>query len=173
MCLQIMVKYESQTKTSIVSSEYLQTLCKSIVRGKSVDKLAKVVYQSPMKAHLHHLMLAQLSCDSQGLCRRKEPSILRAVSPDSLLNINWTKIISEWKQRSKLLYEVLEAIAVNKKGKKRARSHSEKSYPVIAVAGASLLFNRTPQMSCVHHTIGQILDHGGATNEVCLYKKND
>lgn len=36
----------------------------------------------------------------------------------------------------------------------------------LAVAVALLLRNRNTHMSAVHHVIGQILDHGGATDEV-------
>ena len=37
----------------------------------------------------------------------------------------------------------------------------------LAIAASVLLKNRNSQMSAIHHVIGQMLDHGGATDEVC------
>lgn len=88
------------------------------------------------------------------LCQVKNKSVLRNISPKNLESLSFKSIMNDCQLYAPLLLETL-ACVMNQPTENK-----------LAVAVALLLRNRNTHMSAVHHVIGQILDHGGATDEV-------
>ncbi|XP_077869540.1 uncharacterized protein LOC144361233 [Saccoglossus kowalevskii] len=162
--IQIVVKYDSQIKTKIVSNEDMQSMCKAVVGNRNLESVVKKLYKNTtMKCKLQKLVVKDLATQCQQLCSKKAPSLLRKTTPEDLLHINWKNLISEWKQRTPLLYDVLEAIAA--KDYAQTKYDPEVHHAVIGFHGAGLLHERNQNMSRVHYAIGMLLDHGGTKNE--------
>lgn len=94
------------------------------------------------------------------LCSTKNPSILRRIEVDQIANINFQEIRNEAKERAPILYGLLNH-AINKK----STSEVDKG---VAIAYSVILRLRCKDMSRIQHAIGQILDLGGATDEVYI-----
>lgn len=163
------VTYPSQTKTRLVKDAGQVKLLKAVVEGASADKLAGIIYRDDaFRPVLNKLACQKLSQECTSLCSDKQPSVLRNTAVDDLTNISWKAITEEWKQRSTLLYEVLEAIACKQPVKERTSSDIRRQHiPRIGFAGSALLFSRNPKMCQLQLAAGLVLDKGGATDEVC------
>ena len=99
-------------------------------------------------------ILQELASESTSLCQLSPPSLLRALQPHSLHNIDLDKIAQEWAERSKLMYEVLQTVM----GKKSSGANMR----AMAAAGAIQLQQRCcPQMNA----LGLQLDFGGTRDK--------
>lgn len=90
------------------------------------------------------------------LSNKKNYSVLRNISPKNLESLSFKSIINDCQLYAPLLLETL-ACVMNRPTENK-----------LAVAVALLLRIRNTHMSAIHHVIGQILDHGGATDEVWI-----
>lgn len=160
--------FPSQTKTKRVKNPLHQKILREIVAGRdSARNLAGILYRD--KAHrtvLHRLMCYRLSCDGAELCSDKKPCFLRKTSIDDLMDISWDNIIAEWRERSELLYEVLEAVTTKVHLLHCQPKSATSNFPSIGLAGSVLLNSRNPSVCRIQTAIGLILDQGGATDEV-------
>ena len=75
-----------------------------------------------------------------------------------LQNLDLEKIVNEWSERSRLLYEVLATII-------GTSNPSGKQAPPMAVAGSILLHQRNKQMSAVQNSLGLQMDFGGTRDK--------
>lgn len=100
-------------------------------------------------------VLKELEDQYKTLCQvKKNNSVLRNISPKNLESLSFKSIINDCQLYAPLLLETL-ACVMNRPTENK-----------LAVAVALLLRIRNTHMSAIHHVIGQILDHGGATDEV-------
>ncbi len=169
--LQVTIQYPAKEATRYVKEDLHRTLARAICEGSNPDKIAGIVYRhEPSRERLHKLMLHKLSQDCTRVCSDRFSSELQKKSTNDLQDIDWDKIIHEWKTASKLLYEVLEAIAskVKLETKKQHNASSSRHDSAIVVAGSVLLYHRNPKMCRIQMANGLILDQGGATDEVCI-----
>jgi hypothetical protein len=88
------------------------------------------------------------------LCSKKDPSLLRGNSPDCLASVDLKKIGTELQQRAPGFYQLLTGII------------DTIDYAAVVSSAAVLLHHKNQNMSLIHHMVGQLLEHGGATDEV-------
>jgi hypothetical protein len=125
------------------------------VRGEQIKGIARKLYTvDSLRSVLQKCVLKELENQCKKLCQVKSKSVLRNISPKNLESFSFKTIIDELRMYAPLLLDTLSSVM----------DHSEQNK--LAVAAAILLKNRNIHMSAVHHLVGQILDHGGATDEV-------
>lgn len=142
---------DSKVRTRFIKDSPWVAVLKSLVRGCKAETISKKIFKIEMlKKELVKLMLSDLNSQCQILCKTSKPSVLRGQDE---IHFKFESVCSELKERAPMLYDVLQTVT-------RKRNISR-----LAVAASVLLWNRNIHMSQVHQIIGQILDHGGATDE--------
>lgn len=125
------------------------------MRGDQAKGLARKLYSiDSLKCGLQKCVLKELDDECKKLCQVKSKSVLRNTSPKNLESFSFKRIIEELQMYAPLLLETLTSV----KNRTNQNRH--------AVAAAIILKNRNIHMSAFHHVVSQILDHGGATDEV-------
>ena len=172
--LQVTVTYLTQRKNKILQNTTLATFLKAVVRGEPPMKLAAILYRdNTYQPIINTLVCKRLSRECTALCSDKQPSVLRKTSADDLQTIDWNVIVSEWQDRAKLLYSVLESVAFkthmqHRKSTRTDEQTLKRHLPGIVQAGCALLFHRNPKMCRLQTAVGLVLDKGGTTDEVCF-----
>lgn len=91
------------------------------------------------------------------LCGKNNPSILRGSTTEDILSIDFLNIANELKERAPAFPQILEdTMNITK-------------HVALVSSAAVILHHRNQHMSLIHHVEGQLLDHGGATDEVCAF----
>ena len=106
-------------------------------------------------------VLHVLKEECTGLCSTTKPSLLRKASPEDLAEMDLSAVAVELKARSPLLFSVLTTIAgcdvtcsIDKIPHRTLSS--------LSVATGVLMHQRNMHVSAVQHSVGLILDFGGA-----------
>ena len=102
---------------------------------------------------LQKFFVKEIKKEANMLCSKTNPSLLRNISSDNLAKFKFETLKSELQIHSPLTFGVLNEVV---KG----------SATGVAVSAAVALHFRNMHMSSLHHIVSQILDHGGATDEV-------
>lgn len=148
-------RQDHKVRARIIKDGVWQSVVKSIVRGDKGPSISRKLYSiESLKPGLQRCVLKELEDQCKTLCQVKNKSVLRNISPKNLESLSFKSIINDCQLYAPLLLETL-ACVMNRPTENK-----------LAVAVALLLRNRNTHMSAVHHVIGQILDHGGATDEV-------
>jgi hypothetical protein len=134
----ITVEFPSKTVRKELSAE-LSSLGKALVFGPD-DRIARAVMKNPiLNRSVANLVLKKLGEELNGVCARKNPSILRKSAKDDILNFSLEKVCLELKERTPLFYGVLMTCANAKK---------ETTWlPSIVVAASVLLKQRNTHMN--------------------------
>ena len=142
-------------KSRITPAGSYQKIVKSISAKENKDKIGRLVYQSNLKSSINKCILKEIKRESIKLCSLKEDSILRDISSGNLAKFSLTTLDNEISQKAPVFHSFIKQFV---KG----------SVLGTAVTLAVALKSRNKHMSAFHHIIGQILDHGGATDQVVL-----
>ena len=131
----ITVEFPSKTVRKELSAE-LSSLGKALVFGPD-DRIARAVMKNPiLNRSVANLVLKKLGEELNGVCARKNPSVLRKSAKDYILNFSLEKVCQE---RTPLFYGVLMTYANVKK---------ETTWPPsIVVATSVLLKQRNTHMN--------------------------
>ena len=141
-------------RSGIVNGQWKGVL-KSILRGDKCKTIAKKIFSIASQRKDLCLLVTELAVkESRNICKLNNRSILRQVSGDNLCNVDAKKIVEEFKSRCSILHGLLSSVMGNASVLRQA------------VAVAVILFARNNHLSAFHHALGQILDQGGATDEV-------
>lgn len=95
------------------------------------------------------------------MCKAKDPSIFRNTEVDHLTSLNFPKIAFELQLKAPTLTNILKSCI--------KRTDNEVA---LCVLSSLTLRYRNNKISRLHHVVGQILDRGGATDEVTLFLNN-
>lgn len=153
-------KLQGVVKSRIVKGQWKSVL-KSILRGDKSKTLAKkIVGIEALRKDIHLLINGQAAKESKTISKLSDASFLRNSTGKDLCEMDMLPFIHELKTKCPVLHGLLESVM--------GKSTSLR----LSVAAAVLLFNRNNHLSAIHHVIGQILDQGGATDEVITNFKN-
>ena len=115
--------------------------------------------------------------ECKDFCGRKQPSLLRATSPDSLINLTDIQLNEEVRTRAPTLHRFLRAAALNErsqwkakegriKGEKSSNTDNDRSIPPVSMASSLLLRARCPQMSANAYRLSTLLWHASCEKQV-------
>lgn len=122
--------------------------------GQRTKYFEKIILYRIFKAWIAEVCSQELEDQFKTLCQVKNKSVLRNISQKNMESLSFKGIINDCQLYAPLLLETL-ACVMNRPTENK-----------LAVAVELLLRNRNTHMSAIHHVIGQILEHGGATDEV-------
>lgn len=132
-----------------------KSVVKSILRGEKSRTLAKKIFAlDSIKKDMCLLVNELAAKESKNICKPNSKSVLRQVSGEDLCKVDVEKFTQELKTKCSVLHGLLDSIMGNSTVLRQG------------VAAAVVLFARNNHLSGIHHAVGQILDQGGATDEV-------
>ena len=127
-------------------------------------RLAKLVVKDiHLKAHVIKYVADELKTECAHLCSKKNPSILRNVDHNAIVEFSFDKVVKEWTERAPIFLKMLSSICMKKEYQNASALH-----PALVISGATLLRRRNQHMSALHHIMGQILNQGCAKIEVII-----
>lgn len=146
---------DQKVRSRIIKEKGLYGVVVGLVRGNKPEViLNKLLKLKDFKEKAVKSVTKYVKEECKLLCGKKDASVLRGNSPDCLASVDFQRINAELRQRapvfSKLLADIMNT-----------------TEPVALVSSAAiLLHHRNQNMSLIHHVVGQLLEHGGATDEV-------
>ena len=147
----ISVQYPSKTVKKVLSSDF-EMLGKALIHGPP-SRIAKAVMKcKPINKLVIKQVLLTVSNEVRALCSRKNPSLLRQVKKDNLVNFNIELLCQEWEKRAPLSYAFF--LTCSSSGK---TGQSVKWYPSIGIAGSTLLKQRNNHMSATAIVLGLLV----------------
>ena len=108
-----------------------------------------------MKESINKCIVKEVIKESNALCAKNNNSVLRNIKSENLAKFKLESLYLEL-QNAPLIHDILNAIV---KGSLKGTT----------ITAAIALKFRNLHMSSFHHVVAQILDHGGATDEVHVY----
>lgn len=129
----------------------------AIVRGNKAKDIARKVWKiEACKEHLVENLVHITNKECKDLCSTVKPSLFRETDANSISTSKFEDLKNELELRAPVLSKILRAAM---------RTTDDTCIPLTTVAAVILKW-RNMHMSRIHHMVGQILDHGGATDEV-------
>ncbi|XP_052710924.1 uncharacterized protein LOC128185347, partial [Crassostrea angulata] len=145
---------DRKVRTKIIREKGLYSVMVGIVRGNKPEViLNKLVKVKNFKEKAVKVLSKCVKEECKLLCGKNDPSILRGNTSEDIISIDFLKIANELKEKAPAFSQILEDTMNTTK-------------PVALVSSAAvILHHRNQNMSLIHHAVGQLLDHGGATDE--------
>lgn len=143
----------NKIKSRVIPRGDFQRIVKSVSQHSSKDRIGRLIYKSSLKDSVNKCVYNEVNKECMNLCSRKDISMLRNCSSENLATFSSSTLNVEIQKRAPLLHGILQHVV---KGSDLGT----------VVTGAIALKFRNKHLSAFHHVVAQILDHGGATDEV-------
>ncbi|XP_062577634.1 uncharacterized protein LOC134239465 [Saccostrea cucullata] len=145
---------DQKVRSRIIKEKGLYGVVVGLVRGNKPEViLNKLLKSKGFKEKAFKTIKKYVKEECRLLCGKKDASVLRGNSPDCLASVDFQKIATELRKRAPGFSQLLSDIM-------------NTTEPVALVSSAAiLLHHRNQNMSLIHHVVGQLLEHGGATDE--------
>ena len=136
----LFVEYPSKTVRKELKDD-LAVLGKAIASGLE-QRIAKAILKNvTLKKIVVEKVLQLMTSQINGICSRKQPSMLRANTKEEIVNFDFEKLCLEWKERAPIFYAFLMTCATTTR-----KENAPQWLPSIAVAG-SILFNKAAKLT--------------------------
>ena len=137
----LFVEYPSKTVRKELNDD-LAVLGKAIASGFE-QRIAKAILKNVnFKKIVVEKVLQLMTSQINGICSRKQPSMLRANTKEEIVNFDFEKLCLEWKERAPIFYAFLMTCATTTR-----KEIAPEWLPSIAVAGSILLKQRNSHMN--------------------------
>ncbi|XP_062572276.1 uncharacterized protein LOC134234243 [Saccostrea cucullata] len=145
---------DQKVRSRIIKEKGLYGVVVGLVRGNKPEViLNKLLKSKGFKEKAFKTITKYVKEECRLLCGKKDASVLRGNSPDCLASVDFQEIATELRKRAPGFSQLLSDIM-------------NTTEPVALVSSAAiLLHHRNRNMSLIHHVVGQLLEHGGATDE--------
>ena len=145
------VEYPSQTVQKELNDD-LAVLGKAIASGFE-QRIAKAILKNVnFKKIVVEKVLQLMTSQINGICSRKQPSMLRANTKEEIVNFDFEKLCFEWKERAPIFYTFLMACATTTRNE-----IAPEWLPSMAVAGLILLKQRNSHMNGCATVLGILI----------------
>ena len=127
------------------------------------------------KTLIRNFMLQKMLKDIQAECYRKNPSVLRQISPSDIVGFKDHAFDRELKEKVPILHSVLNEAVISTKAKNRLKKNdtnymgSSGRTPTVCLAASLLLRKRCTAMSAIAYRMSTMLWHGGVKTQVYFY----
>lgn len=172
---QVHITYDGDNKSYQIKKVLLDKTDKKIVRQlafSNYNYAANAIWDKPtLRTLLLQKVVKNVQTECSCLCSRKNPSVLRRISPCDIVGYKDRIFETELKERSPILYSVLkEASASSRSQRKKTKDISRKdtSLPAICMAASLLLRKRCSAMSAIAYRMSTVLWQGGVKKQVWL-----
>ncbi|XP_078351448.1 uncharacterized protein LOC144636162 [Oculina patagonica] len=144
------VEYPSKPIHKELKDDYA-VIGKAIAYG-SPQRIARAVLKSEtLKKFIVEKVLQLMTLQVNGLCSRRQPSMLRATTKEKLTEFDFKGLCCEWKERAPIFYAFLMTCANSRK------QNNPEWLPSVAVSGSILLKQRNSHMNGCAATLGILL----------------
>ena len=116
-----------------------------------------------LKKAIEDRICSLVNDECKKLCSKKDASLLRSATKDSIFNFSWETVGKELADKAPLLHRLLLASADPRSLSQR---RDTERYPGVCAAAAILLKNRDKGMSLVPYVISTILKVGRTSKKV-------
>ena len=157
--VKITIEYPSKTVNRALEKDY-EAIGKALAYGPPQRVAAAVVKCKVLTKYVVENILKMLSNEMNGLCSRRNPSLLRKCGKDDLVKFDFQSLCEEWKERAPLFFSFLMTCCVS------TSKRDMKWLPSAAVAGSVLLKQRNSQMNATASVLGVLIKTGSM--EVCF-----
>ena len=152
----------SEPSTGVAADTSVKPSTKHLKRTmKPQERLLHMVKCKVFTKHVVENVLKILSNEVNGLCSRRNPSLMRKCGKDYLINFDFQSLCDEWKERAPLLFSFPMTCCVS------TSKRDVKWLPSAAVAGSVLLKQRNSQMNATASVLGVLIKTGSM--EVCRF----
>ena len=138
--VRITVAYPSKTVNKILEPPY-EAIGKALVHGPPERIANAVVKCEPVINVIVKQVMHKVQREVNGLCSRKNPSILRRTAKDDLQKFSMKAMCHEWKEMAPTFYAFLMTVALSN------GTQDSTWLPSVAVAGSILLKQRSRYMN--------------------------
>ena len=152
------IQYENTTREKVLPPD-LEHLGKALGRGTFKDKANAAFKHRYIKMELIKLFLKTIAKESEIMCSRKDPSLLRQTRREDIVQFKFENFVNELKIKAPVLCGALMAATIK-------NSHDENSnlwVPTITVAASVLLKNRCLHMNAFQIVMNTIMHHSSQT----------
>ncbi len=158
----VSIKWADRTKTRVLPPE-LSAVGKMLCRG-TTKQIARAAWQcDTIRKHLYEEVVKQIHKECVAMCvkgctkenKKRRESCLRKTDKESVVNFSFDNLIQELQDRAPLFLLVLKTAAL------KANDTEEKWKPLIGVAAAVCLRNRSRNMIVVQLMIAIMNRHSG------------
>lgn len=144
------VEYPSKTIRKELKDDYA-VLGKAIVHGRPQQIARAALKNETLKKVIVEKVLQLMTLQVNGLCSRRQPSMLRNTTKEGIAEFDFKKLCFEWKERAPLLYAFLMTCTSSK------RQDNPEWLPSVSVAGSILLKQRNSHMNGCAAILGILL----------------
>lgn len=129
-----------------------------IVRGKKTEViLNKLMNIKNVREKAAKVLSKCVKEECKLHCGKNNPLILRGNTTEDIHSTDFLKIANEVKEKAPVFSQKL-------------KDTTNTTKPVALVSSAAvILHHRNHNMSLIRHVVGQLLDYGGATDDVCAF----
>ena len=148
--------------------EDFDSLAKMLVRG-TYKQIATAAWKNEkLRKEFIQLMEKEINRECTQLCSKKNPSILRMTSKDSILTFTFEKLSGELSKRAPLFHSLLVAACSNPRSK---ATEPQNEFASVAMAGAVCLRSRSKFMIAAQLLITIFLYHAHwlVSHDLLLY----
>lgn len=141
---------KTRVQSKLVKEHDIKEIVKSLAKGNSLAKISKKLMNSNLRDFIQNETLKALQSNCKAIGKN---SLMLECSSHHLQNFKFQSLNVQVQTCAPFLYKIIDCLT----------KHNE----ILNVVIISLLLRaRNIQMSRLHHIITQVLDHGGATDEV-------
>lgn len=164
--MQAVVTYESGKKSGDLPPE-LHRLGKALARGSNFKALADAAMESPnLKEAIKGRICSDISKECKRLCSKADPSLLRGMTKEAMVNFSWQAVGKELQTKAPLFLRCILAAADPANG--TATTYDAVRHPGVYTAAAILLKKRDKAISLIPYVISTILKVGKTSKTVNL-----
>ncbi|KAK3108079.1 hypothetical protein FSP39_000760 [Pinctada imbricata] len=146
-------KKSQRIRTKLVKDVQLSEIVKSLAIHNAPKRTARAIYNSSLKDAINVQIMKELKREISYLTSTTNLSLLRRSESRCLATFSFDKVNEEVKLFAPLFHKMVSTI-------------TKESCIGTAVTSCIALKSANTHMSAFQHVIGQVLDHGGATDEV-------
>ena len=161
--VKLQIKYEKSARERILPKD-LEQLGKALCRG-TFKEISNVAFKhTNIKKEIMKLFLKSIAKESEEMCSRKNPSILRKTKREDIVNFSFDSFVDELKVKAPVLCGALMVATVK-------NTHNQKSniwIPSITVDASVLLKNRCLHMNAFQILMNTIMHHSSQTLSIYL-----
>jgi hypothetical protein len=149
---------EQRVRSKIVRDEMLYSVMVSFVRGDGVKTIVNKLYRIPVfSKDMVQCVAKSVKHECKNMAKSKCRSVLQMKTPTHLVKTSFEETANEIKQRMPTFFIILD------------NALSKSSNMTITMPCSLVLWYNCRTVSRIQHTIGQILDISGATDEVLIH----
>ncbi len=168
--IQIFVKGKKTSRTHIISkASGFKKLVRGVARRGHATVARQVLANTKTRCLVIKSLRKYIQKEMTVLCSKKENSMLRGRSVESVNRFSWDLLAKELESKAPTLYGVLSICVDVRRRKRKTKTSKQKSSSMLGVCAAIMLRHRNQEMNLLQRIITLIFHSGHASKQVYNY----